>query len=285
MSSELNKIQLPSPGKLNLFLHITDRRADGYHQLQTLFQFIELADELTFSLRTDAKIQLTSDLPFKAEDNLVYKAAATLQQAAQISQGIDILLDKKLPIGGGVGGGSSNAATTLLALNKLWQLNWSLSQLAELGITLGADVPIFIHGFAAWAEGIGEKLTPVTPKELWYLLLAPDCHVSTAKIFNHPNLPRSTAPVTFEDFLANRCHNDCEFLVRNLYPGVDKCFQFLNNLGPVRMTGTGACLFVPFDCHSDAAKAFAQLPNGMQGFITKGSNQSMLHRCLQSLSK
>ncbi|MDE1463050.1 4-(cytidine 5'-diphospho)-2-C-methyl-D-erythritol kinase [Spartinivicinus poritis] len=285
MISGVNTIQLPSPGKLNLFLHITGRQADGYHQLQTLFQFIELADELTFLLRADQKIQLTSDLPFKAENNLSYKAALALQQATKVDQGVDILLDKKLPIGGGVGGGSSNAATTLLALNQLWQLNWSLSQLAELGVALGADVPIFIHGLAAWAEGIGEKLTSVTPNEPWYLLVAPDCHVSTAEIFNHPNLPRSTAPVTFEDFLANRCHNDCEFLVRNLYPGVDKCFQFLNNLGPVRMTGTGACLFVPFDCRSDAAKAFEQLPNGMQGFITKGSNQSMLHRCLQSLSK
>ncbi|WP_163832454.1 4-(cytidine 5'-diphospho)-2-C-methyl-D-erythritol kinase [Spartinivicinus ruber] len=285
MTQQLSNIRLPSPGKLNLFLHITGRRADGYHQLQTLFQFIELADELTFSFHPYPEIKLVSDLPFSSEENLAYKAALALQQTAQVNQGVTIQLDKKLPIGGGVGGGSSNAATTLLALNQLWQLNWPISQLAELGVTLGADIPIFIHGHAAWAEGIGEKLTPVTPDELWYLLVIPQCHVSTAEIFNHPNLPRSTTPVTFQDFLDNRCHNDCEFLVRNLYPGVDKCFRFLNNLGPVRMTGTGACLFVPFVRHSDAAKAFDELPNGMQGFITKGSNQSMLHRCLQSLSK
>lgn len=285
MTCTLNNIRLPSPGKLNLFLHITGRRPDGYHQLQTLFQFIETGDKLIFSSSPSKGIQLSSDLPFKSETNLVYQAALALQQAANIKQGAAIQLDKTLPIGGGVGGGSSNAATTLLALNHLWQLNWPLQQLAELGVQLGADVPIFIHGVAAWAEGIGEQLTPVTPDEPWYLIVKPDCHVSTAEIFNHPKLPRNTATVTYQDFLANRCHNDCELLVRNLYSGVDKCFHFLNNLGPVRMTGTGACLYVPFDRHSDAEEAFEQLPNGMQGFITKGSNQSMLHRCLQSLSK
>ncbi len=185
--------QWPSPAKLNLFLYITGQRADGYHDLQTLFQFLDVGDTLTITANNSGVIRLTPEIEgLPVEDNLIWRAATALQKSTKTNFGADIHLNKILPMGGGIGGGSSNAATTLIALNFLWQLNVPTSQLAEIGLQLGADVPVFVHGFAAFAEGVGEKLQPVSPAELWYLVVRPNVEISTASIFTHPELTRNT---------------------------------------------------------------------------------------------
>ena len=267
----------PAPAKLNLFLHVVGRRNDGYHLLQTAFQFIDHCDYLQFSLREDSAIQRTNPLPgVTADTDLTVRAARLLQQESGISQGVAITLDKRLPMGGGIGGGSSDAATTLVALNRLWETNLSQDDLAELGVRLGADVPVFIHGQAAWAEGIGEKLSPLTLRQSWFLILIPPCQVSTAEIFNAPELTRNTEMITIADFLSGRGQNDCEPLVRRRYPDVNEALNWLTEFGPARMSGTGACVFAAFEAKSDALNVHDALPPHWRGIVARGLNRSPL---------
>ncbi|MBU2707224.1 4-(cytidine 5'-diphospho)-2-C-methyl-D-erythritol kinase [Zooshikella marina] len=279
----MQQLTLPAPAKLNLFLHILGRRVDGYHQLQTLFQFLDLADDITMTVRDDGKLNLLTPFAGLADyDNLAIKAAKILQLATNTSLGVDISIHKCLPMGGGVGGGSSNAATVLHGLNILWQTRLSNEKLAELGLQLGADVPVFVHGQAAWAEGVGEQLTPVVLPEPWFILVKPNCHISTAEIFQHPDLTRDSDPITVAAYLQRGARNDCEAIVRKRYPEVDKVFKLLNNLAPTRLTGTGACLFAEFADKNSAERAFKQLPGDLQAFLARGCNQSILHKHLQS---
>ena len=268
-------LTLPAVAKLNLFLHITGRRDDGYHNLQTLFQLLDVGDELQFNLRTDNTITLDcNDRSLINDDNLVLRAARLLQQYAAVDAGCDIYLDKRLPMGGGLGGGSSDAATTLLGLNALWRLNLSVDQLAALGLQLGADVPLFVRGVSAFAEGVGEQLTPVELPEKVYLVITPDCHVSTADIFGHPDLTRDSTPLTLENLMQSVWRNDCQPLVEKLQPIVAITLQWLVEYAPSRMTGTGASVFAEFPDQTSAQHALTQLPATWRGFVAKGVNQS-----------
>ncbi|VXC95363.1 4-diphosphocytidyl-2-C-methylerythritol kinase [Pseudomonas sp. 9AZ] len=275
---------LPAPAKLNLMLHILGRRADGYHELQTLFQFLDFGDELGFTLRPDGEIHLHTPIDGVPHDsNLIVRAARLLQQHASCTLGADIWLDKRLPMGGGIGGGSSDAATTLLGLNHLWQLNYSEDQLASLGLSLGADVPVFVRGHAAFAEGVGEKLQPVTLSEPWYLVAIPQVLVSTAEIFSDPELTRDTPPIKVRSLLEGGGRNDCQPVVTKRYSEVRNALILLNKFVPTRLTGTGACVFGSFPNQDDADKVARQLPATLPSFIAQGRNISMLHRKLETL--
>ncbi len=281
----MTTLTLPSPAKLNLMLHILGRRPDGYHELQTLFQFLDYGDELTFSQRPDGEIHLQTTLEQVAhDDNLVVRAARLLQQHSGCRQGADIRLDKHLPMGGGIGGGSSNAATTLLGLNRLWQLDLDLETLAGLGLQLGADVPVFVRGHAAFAEGVGEELTPVDLPEPWFLVMVPPVSVSTAEIFSAPELTRNTPAIKVCAVLRQGGHNDCQPTVARRYPEIGNALKWLDKFTSARLTGTGCCVFGEFPSEAEADKVLHQLPAGVKGFIAKGSNQSMLHRTLEGLS-
>lgn len=281
-------LDLPAPAKINLFLHVCGRRPDGYHNLQTVFQFLELADTLHFTRRDDGNLHLhTCFAGIDPEHNLIMRAARALQQASGTTLGADIRIDKILPMGAGLGGGSSNAATTLMALNHLWQLQLSTAQLQTIGIKLGADVPVFIHGHSAWAEGIGEQLCNIDLPEQWFLLVIPDCHVSTAAIFSHPELTRDSKMMRIAAFLeqGSQAHfrNDCEALVRTLYPAVEQALNALSTVASAQMTGTGACVFASFDNQLQAQQAAEQLPATMKHVVCKSSNLSPLHKALQFL--
>ena len=276
-------LTLPAPAKLNLFLHITGRRADGYHLLQTVFQLLDYGDTLTFSPRSDGDIRVTPPLPgVAATDNLVYRAARALQQRTGCSLGADIALEKRLPAGGGLGGGSSDAATTLLALNRLWDLHLPLAELAELGLALGADVPVFVRGRSAWAEGVGEEITPVTLPEQWFLVVFPGCHVDTAKIFSNRELTRNDDAITIRAFLEAGGKNSCQPVVEMLYPEVKNARLWLQEFAPAQMTGTGSCLFARFDSECAAKAKLEALPGQWQGFVAKGVNQSPAHAALSA---
>ena len=279
-------LRFPSPAKLNLFLYINGKLPNGYHELQTLFQFLDFGDWLEMSIREeDNQIVLTPEIPnLKTEDNLIYRAAKLLQEKANIQFGANIHLDKILPMGGGVGGGSSNAATALIALNYLWQANLSIDELAKLGLTLGADVPIFVHGHAAFAEGVGEKITYCEPAEKWFVVLKPDDSISTAVIFQDQNLPRNTPKKSLEQLLSEPYVNDCEKVVINHYSNVEKALNWLLQYAPARLTGTGACVFAEFDHEAEAQAVFRQKPEEFFGFIAKGLNVSPLHAMLKQLS-
>ena len=277
-------VRFPCPAKLNLFLYINGKRADGYHELQTLFQFIDFGDWLHIKVRPDGKIRLTSVIAdLKAEDNLIYRAAKLLQQYTGCTLGTELTLDKILPIGGGVGGGSSNAATTLVALNHLWKTGLSTGQLAELGLTLGADVPIFVHGKAAFAEGIGEKITYCEPPEKWYLVLKPNVSISTAVVFSDPHLPRNTPKKSLAQLLAGKYANDCEKVVRDHYSEVEESLNWLVKYAPARLTGTGACVFAEFDDKKSAQSVLQVKPKNCFGFVAKGLNHSPLHEMLKNV--
>ncbi|MCO4321781.1 4-(cytidine 5'-diphospho)-2-C-methyl-D-erythritol kinase [Aliidiomarina quisquiliarum] len=275
---------LPAPAKLNLFLHIVGQRDDGYHNLETLFQFLDYGDSLSFWYTQTGTISLEPNLPGVAqEDNLIVKAAtALLPFRSSLTAGVHIELNKYLPMGGGLGGGSSDAATVLLALNELWQLKLSHQQLADIGLALGADVPIFVHGYAALARGVGEQLVPMTPAEAWYLVVHPGVAISTAEIFGHPNLPRNTKPLASNHVVWSDCHNDCEQLVESLYPQVAQARLWLLEYAPSRMTGTGACLFAAFASKATAERALAKLPSKFSGFVAQGKNISPAHQALNA---
>lgn len=275
----------PAPAKLNLFLHINGRLPNGYHELQTLFQFIDHCDWLDFKVTATDELTLHSNLGqlVPDSDNLILKAAKSLQSVTGCRQGAEIWLDKRLPMGGGLGGGSSDAATTLVALNALWQLGLDKKSLMEIGLTLGADVPVFINGVAAFAEGVGEKLLPVNVAEPWYLVLVPDAHVSTAEVFQHPDLPRNTPKLDMGSLKPENWTNDCQALVTAKYPQVANALSWLVEYAPSRMTGTGACVFGEFDSQQAALEALAQKPSDMQGFVAKGLNRSPLELRLTQL--
>jgi 4-diphosphocytidyl-2-C-methyl-D-erythritol kinase len=278
-------ISWPAPAKLNLFLHITGRRADGYHELQTAFQFLDYGDELQFEVTTSPTIRLSQPMHGVADaDNLIVRAATLLQQHSGCDHGAVISVTKRLPMGGGLGGGSSNAATTLVALNTLWDCGLSEEELAQLGLQLGADVPIFIAGFAAWAEGVGEKLTPITPEEPWFAVIKPDCHVSTAEIFSSTELTRDCEPITISRFLSGEGSNVCEAVVKKHYPAVANALNWLAQYASPRMTGTGACIFADFDNQQQAQHVVDNLPINWQGFVAKGCNRSPLTALASTLT-
>ena len=267
----------PSPAKVNLFLHITGRRDDGYHEIQTAFQFLDYSDSLEFQVQQSCAIELLTPIKgVKNESNLIIRAAKCLQSHTDSKQGAKISIKKRLPIGGGLGGGSSNAATTLIALNHLWQTKLTTTKLAQLGLTLGADVPVFIYGFAAWAEGVGEELTPILPAEPWYVVIVPDCQVSTAEVFSSQELTRDCEPITISRFLSGEGKNVCEGVVLKNYSAISEAVNWLNRYGKSRMSGTGACVFADFDSQIQAQQVLDDLPSHWQGFIAKGCNQSPL---------
>lgn len=286
-NSFLNRsFSFPCPAKLNLFLYINGRREDGYHELQTLFQFLDFSDQLTVTINNSGNITLENQLDnVVLEDNLIFRAAKLLQQYTQTSLGASLSIEKKLPMGGGVGGGSSDAATTLVALNYLWQTNLSLSQLAELGLKLGADVPIFVHGKAAFAEGVGEKISYCEPDEKYYVVLKPNVAISTAKIFQDPKLPRNTPKRSLSQLLADVYTNDCEKVVRDHYPEVEQAIQWLVQYAPTRLTGTGACIFAEFDSQDAAIAVYQQRPTHLSGFVAKGVNRSPLYLALEDMQQ
>jgi 4-diphosphocytidyl-2-C-methyl-D-erythritol kinase len=277
----------PAPGKLNLFLHVVGRRTDGYHELQTAFQFIDLWDSIRFYQRPPGVIERLGSVPgVAAEDDLVVRAARRLEAAAAetgvpLMQGVAIEIDKRLPIGGGVGGGSSDAATVLVALNQLWETGFDSERLARLGLELGADVPVFVHGHAAWAEGVGEQLVPVDFPEPIYLLLQPEVAISTAEVFKAPELTRDSPIITIAGFLQAGGRNDCEPVVRRRYPIVAGALDWLGRHGPARLTGTGSCVFAEMTDAAQAAAVLEARPRGWQGWVTHGLNRSPLAARLQ----
>lgn len=286
---------LPAPAKLNLFLSVTGRRADGYHTLQTLFQFVDYGDTLGFALAPEGELTLAFDSGsdnmasgainnVALEQNLIIKAARLLQAHTDCTQGAHIKLTKRLPMGGGLGGGSSDAATTLLALNHLWQLGLSIDELANLGLRLGADVPVFVRGKAAFAEGVGEQFTPAAPAEPWYVILCPEVSISTADIFQDSALTRNSPVRALNEWLSAPWHNDCEPLVKKRHPEVAKLLGWLLEYAPSRMTGTGACIFASFESQQAAEQVLAKAPQGVSGFVAKGCNQSPLIRALAQYS-
>ena len=280
----MNPIRWPAPAKLNLFLHINGRRADGYHELQTLFVILDVGDELQIRVDESDEITLQPEVPgVPLEQNLIYRAALLLKARSARPLGAHIHLEKRLPMGGGLGGGSSDAATTLVALNHLWQLGLSEDELAEMGRTLGADVPVFVRGRTAFAEGVGEKLQPVEIPSKWYLVVHPQVHVSTAQIFQDPELKRDTPKSNWVELRSGSWKNDCEELVKKVYPEVAKALGWLLEYAPSRMTGTGACLFAEFEEEESARKVLANMPNWLQGFVGRGVTLSPLQTILQQV--
>jgi len=287
----LNKaIEFPAPAKINLFLHIIGQRDDGYHNLETLFQFLDHSDTITLTATKQPDIELLT--PIKGvpnKDNLIVKAALLLKNKSNTTFGVKISINKILPMGGGLGGGSSNAATILVALNTLWQCNLSTHELAELGLSLGADVPIFIHGFSAFAQGVGEQLSATHPLESWYLITKPACSISTQQVFTAIDLPRnsqqlSTEALETKDFLIETFHNDCQTLVIKQYPEVAKLLAWLVEYAPSRMTGTGACVFTRFSSQAEALTLQAKLPDGVSSFVAQGLNKSPLSKVIAKLN-
>ena len=271
----------PAPAKLNLFLHIVGRRPDGYHELQSCFQFIDLCDEITIDVRADGRIRRAVEIADVAEEaDLCVRAARALQTAAGTALGADIGVLKRIPMGGGLGGGSSDAATCLVALNHLWKLHWPVDELAALGLKLGADVPVFVRGRVAWAEGVGERLTPLypplAPPEANYLILKPNVGVSTAEVFQDPELTRNSAPITIHGFLASGGRNDCLGVVRRRFPEVARALDWLSRFGPARLTGTGACVFLAVETIELGLEIVQRLPPELDGFLARGLNDSPL---------
>ncbi|MDQ8039585.1 MAG: 4-(cytidine 5'-diphospho)-2-C-methyl-D-erythritol kinase [Rickettsiella sp.] len=281
----------PSPAKLNLFLHLLGRRKDGYHKLQTVFQLLDYGDELSFTPRTDRQINCSclsllnpvTSAVIPDADNLVIKAANLLQAKTKTYPGVDILIKKRIPIGGGLGGGSSNAATTLIALNFYWQLKLKSNELLRLGLTLGADVPLFIDGRTSWAEGIGEKLQTIVLPEKWFLVLVPPVSISTTKLFSHPQLTYTTTAIRIQTFLDGhlKTHNDFETLVQKDYPVVAEALDFLNHFAPARLSGTGSCVFAAFDTKLQAEVVLKKIKPHYEGFISKGSIISPLLKTVE----
>jgi 4-diphosphocytidyl-2-C-methyl-D-erythritol kinase len=274
-------LRLPAPAKLNLMLRIVGQRPDGYHLLQTVFQFIDRSDWIEFRRRDDGRIVLKNPLPgVPAESDLTVRAAALLKEAGgRAGLGVDIAVDKVLPLGGGLGGGSSDAATTLLGLNRLWDLGLDLDTLARLGLSLGADVPVFVRGFAAWAEGVGEHLVPLPDlPEPWYVVIVPPCHVATGAVFGAEGLTRNHKPIKIADFLAGQQENDCLPVVSSQYAPVRDALAALGaHAAKAKLTGTGACVFAAFDSWTEADSVAQQLSPAWSIFVAKGFNRSPVH--------
>ncbi len=271
----------PAPAKLNLMLRIIGRRQDGYHLLQTVFQFLDHSDWLRFDLREDGVIERKGEVAGVAPDaDLTVRAARLLQQITGTRRGATVHIAKQLPMGGGLGGGSSDAATVLVALNQYWETGLTLAELAELGLQLGADVPVFVHGQAAWAEGVGEQLTPIALDEPWFTVLIPACPVATGAVFSDPELTRNSPLITIADFAKGVGGNDCAAVVYRRYPEVAAAAGWLAQHGAAYLTGTGACVFAAFPEAATARRVLNQLPPGWAGFIAQGRNHSPLHERL-----
>jgi 4-diphosphocytidyl-2-C-methyl-D-erythritol kinase len=267
----------PAPAKLNLFLHVVGRRKDGYHLLQTALRFIDYGDELSFSVRADGAIRRSSALEgVPAEQDLSVRAAQALQRETGCREGADIGIVKRLPMGGGLGGGSSDAATTLIALNRLWRTGLTRDRLQQLALTLGADVPVFVFGKNAFAEGIGERLQALQLPSAWYLILVPELAVSTAEIFSAAELTRNTNAITIAAFSVGQGRNDLEPVVCRRYPQVARHLEWLRRYGDARMTGSGACVFCAFDSEEHARRALSELPADMRGFVARGLDRHPL---------
>jgi 4-diphosphocytidyl-2-C-methyl-D-erythritol kinase len=282
----VDSITLPAPAKLNLFLHITGQRDDGYHNLQTVFQLLDYGDTLTITPTDSKDIQFSCTMEeLENSQNLVLRAAQLLFKETGGVSGAHILLKKVLPTGGGLGGGSSDAATTLLGLNRLWNCGLKPDELARLGLALGADVPVFVKGFSAWAEGVGELLQVIDIPERWYLVLTPDCPVSTGEVFSHPQLTRHTPAIKIAGFPFSGSKNDCETLVCSLYPEVKKVLDWLSCISETRMTGTGSSVFAAYKTEQEARQALQQaridLPGLKSAFVARGVNESPLHQALR----
>jgi 4-diphosphocytidyl-2-C-methyl-D-erythritol kinase len=273
----------PAPAKINLMLRIVGRRADGYHLLQTVFQFIELCDWISFHPVDDGQVFLKNPIAGVAEsDDLTVRAALLLKQETGCTLGVCIDVEKHIPMGGGLGGGSSDAATTLVVLNLLWDLQLSTERLMELGLSLGADVPIFVKGLASWAEGVGEKLQPINPEEQWLIVIKPDCHVNTKEIFLTEELTRDSKSITIADFIAGSHQNDCLAVVSQRYPAVSEAIQRLSAFSEARLTGTGACVFALFDSENAAFEAYKILKTEYCAYLSKGINTSPLRLSLNN---
>ena len=280
------EITLPAPAKLNLFLHITGRRTDGYHNLQTLFCLLDWCDTLHFRVCADGHIGLQNQLSgVTEEEHLCVRAAKLLQEYSGCRQGVSIGVDKQIPIGGGLGGGSSDAATTLLALNHLWELRLAIEQLSELGAQIGADVAVFVQGSAAWAEGRGELLSPFVLPQQWYLVIFPDCGVSTAEIFSHPDLTRDCAAIKIDQFTVGEGTNVCTPVVTQLYPEVAACLEWCGQYATACLSGTGSCVFAAFAEREQAEEVYAKVPAQWQARVCCGLAHSPLHTQLDQLDK
>ena len=267
----LHTYSFPAPAKLNLMLHIVGRRPDGHHLLQTVFRFIDYGDTLSFRVREDGVVARVNEIGgIAAEEDLCVRAARLLKNAAGTVVGTDIMLEKRLPLGGGLGGGSSDAATALLALNRLWGLDLPRTRLLELALQLGADVPVFVFGSNAFAEGVGEKLQPIKLPPAWYVVLSPPVTVSTARIFAHQDLKRDSKMITIQSFSTEPAANDLEPLVCREYPEVERHLDWLRQFGRPMMTGSGACVFASFDSETAARAVLAKLPRTMKGFVARG---------------
>ena len=271
----------PAPAKLNLFLHVTGRRPDGYHELQTLFQLIDLCDTVAIEVRADGRIERgagPAEVP--AEQDLTVRAARALQAAAGTRLGASIRVIKRIPIGGGLGGGSTDAATALLALNRLWGCGLSMDALAALALPLGADVPVFVRGFSAWAEGVGERLERVTLPEGSFVILRPGVSVPTREVFQSPELTRNSPVITIRAFFESGGRNDCEPVVRARWPEVAEALDWLGQYAPARLTGTGSCIFAPVASYGEAQRIAARVPDKWRSFVARGLNVSPLHALL-----
>ena len=271
----------PAPAKLNLFLHITGRRPDGYHELQTLFQLIDLCDSVAVTVRDDGRIERPegpADVP--PESDLVVRAARALQAASGTHLGATLRVLKRIPMGGGLGGGSSDAATTLLALDALWGCRLGSDELARLGLPLGADVPVFVRGFSSWAEGVGERLTPVTLPERWYVIIHPGVAVSTRDVFQSSELTRNSPLITIRAFFEAGGRNDCEPVVRARCPEVAAALDWLSRYAPARLTGTGSCIFASCATAIEAERIAARVPDEWTSFVARGVDVSPAHRSL-----
>jgi len=267
----------PAPAKINLFLHVVGRRADGYHLLQTVFRFLDHGDDLIFSPRADGRVEPARPLPgVPAAADLTVRAALLLREAAGVHHGVTIALEKRLPLGGGLGGGSSDAATTLVALNRLWGCGLSRQALQELGLSLGADVPVFIHGCSCFAEGVGERFLDLVLPSAWYLVTVPAVAVPTAEIFRAADLRRDTPVLAPDRWRPGDGHNDLEPVACRLYPEVARHLAWLRRQGPARMSGSGACCFAEFGSEDEARCALAALPAGMSGFVARGLDRHPL---------
>jgi len=267
----------PAPAKLNLFLHVTGRRGDGYHDLQTLFQLIDLADDIRIQVRPDGLIERQAGAEgVPAEADLVVRAARALQAASGTALGATLNVIKRIPMGGGLGGGSSDAATALVALNNLWKCGLNEDELAAIGVNLGADVPVFVRGRSAWGEGRGERLTAVELPERWFVVLHPGVHVPTAALFQAPELTRNSPPITMGGFLQSGGRNDFEPVVRARYPEVARALDWLGQFAPARLTGTGSCIFAPCATQDEAQDIVTRVPAPWRGMVARGMNVSPL---------
>jgi 4-diphosphocytidyl-2-C-methyl-D-erythritol kinase len=287
VNAERRETQWPAPAKLNLFLHVTGRRADGYHELQTVFQVIDLCDTIAIRITDDGRIERPAGPPgVDSDSDLTVRAARSLQAATGTRAGASLRILKRIPLGGGLGGGSSDAATVLVALNHLWRCGLSVDELARLGLALGADVPVFIRGSSAWADGVGERLVPVELPERWYVVIHPGVAVPTRDVFQSPELTRNSAVITIRAFFEPGGYagtrNDCEPVVRARYAEVADALSWLGNFAPARLTGTGSCIFASFASAIDAERVAARVPDRWRAFVARGLNVSPLHGLLQS---